>query len=509
MPALQCLAGPVAPAGQPGQYARMPAHDLAALLPYGLSPDGSLMHITEVPAGLACWCRCPRCGSPLVARKGALVAPHFAHAGGRACKAAWETTLHRLAKEVVRAACELLLPEAVAELDGMREHVAAARVFRCEAIETEVDLGGLRPDAVLHRAGRTLAVEFAVTHFCEPEKVAELRRRGLPCVEVDLSAVPRFATREAHTRAILHEAPRHWLFNARIAGAEARLRAAGQARAEAERARRAGRYARLTEAIIIAWAAPHRPGDPALARWAHHAGLDEIVGLPAVGQEVFAVEPATWQTVLLQLCMTSSGKRRVGVDQVLQGLRERGVLKAPFATARVWDSDLVEQVRARLPDFQPPAAVVSTYCAHLVSCGVLRLGAGGWRADPDTAQDVRARLAAVRSARAREVAVLTRVGAVLAGTGAALPLDWMHRPLAALGGSPAEIAHAGGSRYESLLRRLGALARMVRPGGEPMRGGVLGLPLSELNRVRAEEARLREQQRRQRLAAAQQASASR
>jgi hypothetical protein len=299
------------------------------------------------------------------------------------------------------------------------------------------------------------------------------------------------------------------LFNARIARAEARLRAAGQAQAEAERARRAGRHARLTEAIVAAWAAPHRSGDPAWARWAHDAGLGEIVGVPVTGREVFAVEPATWQAVLLQLCMTGSCKRRVEAVQVLQGLQERGVLKAPFATARTWDSDLVEQVRARLPDFQPPAEVVSTYCAHLVSCGVLRLGAGGWRADPDTAQDVRARLAAVRSARAREVAVLTRVGAVLAGTGAALPLGWMHRPLAALGGSPAEIARAGGSRYESLLRRLGALAQMVRPGGEPMRGGVLGLPLSELNRIRAEEARLREQQRRQRLAAARQASASR
>ena len=222
MPAQRCLAIPVAPAGQPGQYARMPACDPAALLPYGLSPDGRLMHVAEVPAGLTCWCRCPRCGNPLVARKGALVAPHFAHAGGRACKGAWETTLHRLAKEAVRAARELLLPEAAAELDGVREPVAAAQVFRCEAIETEAELGGLQPDALLHRAGRTLAVEFAVTHFCEPEKVADLRRRGLPCVEVDLSAVPRLATRDAHARAILHEAPRRWLFNARIARACAR-----------------------------------------------------------------------------------------------------------------------------------------------------------------------------------------------------------------------------------------------------------------------------------------------
>ena len=480
----------------------MPACDPAALLPYGLSPDGRLMHVANVPAGLVCWCRCPCCGSPLVARKGTLVAPHFAHAGGRACKAAWETTLHRLAKEVVRAACELLLPEAAAEVDGRREHVAAAQVFRCEAVETEVDWGGLRPDAVLHRAGRRLAVEFAVTHFCGPEKLAELRRRGLPCVEVDLSAVPRLAARDAHARAILHEAPRRWLFNPRVARAEARLRAAEQARAEAERAWRAGRHARLVEAMVAAWAAPRRSGDPAWARWAHDAGLSETVGVPVAGQEVFAVEPATWQAALLQLCIPGPDKRRFEADQMLQGLRERGMLKAPFAAVRAWDSDLVEQVRARLPGFQPPAEVVGSYCAHLVGCGVLRAGAGGWRVDPDAAEDVRARLAAARSARAREAAVLARVGAVLAGAGAALPPGWMQRPLAGLGSSPAEIAQAGGSRHEGLLRRLGALARMVRPGGEPMRGGVLGLPLAALNRVRAGEAQLREQQRRQRLAAA-------
>jgi hypothetical protein len=281
-----------------------------------------------------------------------------------------------------------------------------------------------------------------------------------------------------------------------------------QARAEAERARRAGEQARLAEAVLASWSAPPRAGDPAWARWAHDAGLSGLASVLVAGQEVFAVEPAIWQAALLHLCLTSSGGRRVEVDQVLQGLREHGMLKAPFAAARAWDSDLVGQVRARLPEFQPPAEVVSAYCACLASCGVLKRVAGGWRVDPDTVQNVRARLAAARSAQGREAVVLARAGAVLAGTGAALPPGWMDRPLAALGGSPAEIARAGGSRYESLLRRLAALARMAHPGGEPVRGGVLGLPLAELNRMRAEEARLREQQRRQRLAAARQASAA-
>lgn len=486
----------------------MPAPDLAALLPYGLSPDGRLMHVAEVSAGLACWCRCPRCGSPLVARKGAVVAPHFAHAGGRACKAAWETTLHRLAKEVIREARELLLPEAVAELDGVRECVSAAQAFRYDAVATEVDLGGLRPDAVLHRAGRTLAVEFAVTHFCEPEKVAELRRRGLPCVEVDLSDVPRLATREAHARSILHDAPRHWLSNARIEQAEARLRAAEQGRLAAERAQRASQYARLAEAIAAAWPIPPCPGDPAWARWAHDAGLDELVGVPVAGQEVFAVDLVTWQAALLHPCTATSGGRRFDAGRMLQGLRERGMFKAPFAAERAWDADLVEHVRERLQGFRPPAEALAAYCAHLVGRGVLAPAASGWRMDPDTAHEVRARLAAARAARAREAAVLARAAAVLTGTGAALPPGWMRQPLAELGASPADIAHVGGSRCENLLRRLSMLARTVRPGGDPIRGGLLGLPLAEINRVRAEEARVRDQQRRQRLAAARHPSAA-
>jgi hypothetical protein len=47
-----------------------------------------------------------------------------------------------------------------------------------------------------------------------------------------------------------------------------------------------------------------------------------------------------------------------------------------------------------------------------------------------------------------------------------------------------------------------ALARMAHPGGEPVRTGLLGLPLAEINWVRAAEARARDQQRRRRLAAA-------
>ena len=496
---------------------------LDAALPYGLSPDGRLMHVTEVPAGLACWCRCPRCGDPLVARKGAIVAPHFAHAGQRACRAAWETTLHRLAKEVIRGAREVLLPEAAAEPGGglPREVLAPAAPFRFDAVETEVALGGLRPDALLRRAGRMLAMEFAVTHFCADEKRAELRRRGLACVEVDLSGVPRLATRDEHARAILYEAPRRWLSNARVERVEERLRAAAQARLAAEQARQARRHTQLIPAVVSAWSVPPRPGDPVRAAWARDAGLAAVVGVAVAGGEVFAVDPTTWQAALLRLLCAaapSSSGRGPRFDAVwaLDGLRRSGMLKGPFAATDVtWDdADLLAQLRAQLEGFRPPAEVVAAYCAHLVDRGVLApvaVAAGGgcgWRPDPGWLRETRARLAAVRATRAREREILARVTMLLAAAGlgtdpgAALPEGWMDRPLAGLGASPATIARAGGGAYETLLRRLGALARMAHPGGEPVRTGLLGLPLAEINRVRAAEARARDQQRRRRLAAA-------
>lgn len=46
---------------------------------YGIK-DGNLVHISDVPRGLACACVCVDCGKPLLARKGNKRREHFAHA---------------------------------------------------------------------------------------------------------------------------------------------------------------------------------------------------------------------------------------------------------------------------------------------------------------------------------------------------------------------------------------------------------------------------------------------
>ena len=45
-------------------------------LTYALK-DGVLVHISQVPSGLQCGCKCPACGETLIAKKGDKVIHHF------------------------------------------------------------------------------------------------------------------------------------------------------------------------------------------------------------------------------------------------------------------------------------------------------------------------------------------------------------------------------------------------------------------------------------------------
>ena len=74
-------------------------------LDFGLDHTGRMRGIDEVEQGLACDCECPECGSPLVARKGAVRVHHFAHRGA-SCATGAESALHRMAKQIVAVGFE-------------------------------------------------------------------------------------------------------------------------------------------------------------------------------------------------------------------------------------------------------------------------------------------------------------------------------------------------------------------------------------------------------------------
>ena len=71
-------------------------------LTYGKNQDGRLVHVDDVPSGLACDCTCPECGAQLIARKGEKRQNHFAHANGADCAGARMTALHMLAQQIIQ-----------------------------------------------------------------------------------------------------------------------------------------------------------------------------------------------------------------------------------------------------------------------------------------------------------------------------------------------------------------------------------------------------------------------
>ena len=173
-------------------------------LDFGLDHTGRMRGIDEVEQGLACDCECPECGSPLVARKGAVRVHHFAHRGA-SCATGAESALHRMAKQIVADERRLVEPG--------RD---TPTVFRDAALPDEMHWPGRRPDVVLWSESMTLHVEVTVTHRCGPEKLDAIVRKGIPTIELDLSTAYRRKrlgwTIEQLTDRLVHDpAIRRWL----------------------------------------------------------------------------------------------------------------------------------------------------------------------------------------------------------------------------------------------------------------------------------------------------------
>lgn len=68
---------------------------------YGISGENKLVHISDVESDKACNCKCPACNTPLIAKKGTVKIPHFAHQSTETCEYGFETSLHMAAKEIL------------------------------------------------------------------------------------------------------------------------------------------------------------------------------------------------------------------------------------------------------------------------------------------------------------------------------------------------------------------------------------------------------------------------
>ncbi len=231
--------------------------DWASQLIYGKRADGEVVHVSEVPSGLACGCTCPACEAQLVARKGKVLRHHFAHSGLNAtCRYALETNLHAMAKEVLAREPRRVLFDQFIEVGGFRKMAFEGREMIFDAVRLERRIGHIVPDVVLTIGERELLVEVFVTHRCDTEKIEKIRAAGLPTLEIDLSRCRGMSPEEIEHE-LIEGAPRRWIFNRRIEDATRDLEAYVAARQARERRARARRVSEIVAGIE---ANPVRPG---------------------------------------------------------------------------------------------------------------------------------------------------------------------------------------------------------------------------------------------------------
>lgn len=186
---------------------------------YALNKYERLVHISEVPNGIACECHCPGCSAPLVAKNnGETKAPHFAHASGTVCNGSHESELHLLAKKVISEKKAVMLPR--------YGNVYEGGLVRFDDVEVEErnDIVSLQPDlcGVVHnkktKKDNRLWIEIRVTHAIGPEKRALIKRNNIACIEINLSQfINRQITREELTNFILNDkSEREWTNNPRL-----------------------------------------------------------------------------------------------------------------------------------------------------------------------------------------------------------------------------------------------------------------------------------------------------
>jgi hypothetical protein len=205
-------------------------------LPFGLKDD-ILVHVSQVPQGLACGCVCAHCRKPLIARKGPKVVHHFAHYKGAECAKALETALHLEAKRILADRREIRLPAVEIRLDyGPRViPISPERTFALDDVRLECRTGDIVPDILAHCGTRPLMIEIRVTHPVDETKLSKIRELGVSTIEIDLSSACRDFSPEGLSNAIVEQTTnKHWLFNAKSWKAKRQLLKTGEKKAIGE-----------------------------------------------------------------------------------------------------------------------------------------------------------------------------------------------------------------------------------------------------------------------------------
>ena len=177
-----------------------------------IDAEGNWKHVNEVESGLACNCYCPHCRARLIAINSKpereSKAHHFAHERGSDCVWSDESSLHKLAKEVLAEEQKIMLPVLQGE--------SVARQLEFDSVEQEArdPETGLIPDCVCYYGGQKLWVEFKRTHEVDTKKADKIRSAKIDCIEIDINVCE--INKDAVRQFIVEESTnRVWVYNSK------------------------------------------------------------------------------------------------------------------------------------------------------------------------------------------------------------------------------------------------------------------------------------------------------
>lgn len=220
-------------------------------IPFGLL-HGNLKRATDVPNGLACGCLCPGCKSPLIAaNKGLRYVPHFRHASTVDCQGAYETALHRAAKELLLTCKHVRTPDFEQYVTAGGNHLISGKcvsvpggLVSADDVQCEVVMQGITPDVVFTVGGHQLLIEIHVAHKVDAHKQQTLRSMDQSSFEIDLRhlKIESVVDAKAFEHEVLHSPlNRRWLHSrlgSRLVGrAVEELRVAREKEREEQRVR--------------------------------------------------------------------------------------------------------------------------------------------------------------------------------------------------------------------------------------------------------------------------------
>lgn len=184
---------------------------MAIKIQYGLL-NNELVHVDSVPKGLACNCVCPSCKRTLVARKGDKTTHHFAHYNNNQCDTAYETTLHILAKEILKESKKIQIPPVYIGLNNIM--VSDEYNVDIDKVELEKRINDIIPDIVIYARNNILLLEVYVTHKLNTEKIAKIKEYKYSTIQIDLSHLDRHISKEELTKILIDSSKyKSWIYN--------------------------------------------------------------------------------------------------------------------------------------------------------------------------------------------------------------------------------------------------------------------------------------------------------